>query len=726
MNQKTKHLYVFGPFSLDTFARLLLKDGQPVSLSPKAAETLVVLVENAGQLVDKDELMKKVWPDTFVEEGNLTKNIFVLRKSLAEYDESREYIETMHKRGYRFVADVNVIANPATTTAAPLPATISPTESVTPEPSVSPANGSRANWVLLLGVSLALVSAIVFALRFTKRTAHSPLDVKQRQLTFSSSENPVRYGAISPDGRYLAYADLNGIHRMLIETGESQTVPQPEVFQKERNDWQDFHWFPDGTRFLVNQNPPPERESGYAAAIWTVSVLGGPPRKFREDAGAESISPDGSLIGFSTGGWNFRVMGPNGEGAREVFETGPPGWTGYYCWSPSSRRIAYIRNPKGAIESRDLTGGALTTILPATGGRVRDIVWLPDGRIVYALKDLSPNGDTCNLWEVPVDEHTGFPREEPRRLTNWAGTCVDNLSASADGKRVAYEQWAGHASVYVADVLENGKRISPPRRLTSGESWSVPSAWTPDSKAVILNSRFNGQMEMLEQRLDGDSAKPILTGAATISDRAPLSPDGLWVLYGTDPISSRPGQIMRIPAAGGPPQFVLAGVNYGVRCAKSAASLCVIAERSSFDTPLIFTEFDPLKGRGHEIQGLDTQDSEYAWDLSPDATRIAVLESLTGKISILSLAGQPPLTINVESIKTSTFLDWAPDGQGLFVSQPTSHGFALLYVDLLGKTRTLWEQEGSLGISALPSPDGRHIAIRGWNVSSNIWMMENF
>src|SRR5215469_845765 len=403
MNQKTKHFYAFGSFHLDASARLLLKVGQPVSLPPKAVETLVVLVENARQLVDKDELMKKVWPETFVEEGNLAKNIFMLRKSLAEFDSGREYIETMPKRGYRFVAAVNLIANPAATVVAPLPAAISPTESVTPQPPALPAKSLRLNWGLLVGVSLALVSLIVVAVRFTKRPAHSPLDVKQRQLTFSSSENPVRYGAISPDGRYLAYADLNGIHRMLIETGESQTIPQPEVFRKERNDWQDFHWFPDGTRFLVNQNPPPEREGGYAATIWAVSVLGGPPRKLREVAGAESISPDGSLIGFSTEAWDFWVMGPNGEGARKVFGTGPPCCTGYYRWSPSSQRIAYIRNPEGSIESRDLKGGPPTIVLAPTGSRLKDIVWLRDGRIIYSLKELPTIGDTCNLWEVRVD-----------------------------------------------------------------------------------------------------------------------------------------------------------------------------------------------------------------------------------------------------------------------------------------------------------------------------------
>jgi Tol biopolymer transport system component len=320
----------------------------------------------------------------------------------------------------------------------------------------------------------------------------------------------------------------------------------------------------------------------------------------------------------------------------------------------------------------------------------------------------------------------GLPRGTPERLTNWAGVCVDNLSASADGKRLAFQQWAGHASVYVADLLENGKRISPPRRLTLGESWNIPSAWSPDSKAVVFNSRFNGQMEMLKQRLEEDSAKPVLTGIASVSDRTPLSPDGLWFLYTTDGRGAQPTQVMRVATTGGSPQVVMTGGNYGARCAKPPASLCVIAERSSFDAPLIFSEMDPSRGRGRELQRLGTRDSDYVWDLSPDATRIAVLECSTGKIQILSLAGQLPLSINVEGLSTSAFLDWAPDGQGLFVSRPTSHGFALLYSDLRGKTRNLWEQEGSLGISALPSPDGRHIAIRGWNVNSNIWMIEKF
>jgi len=111
MSGQTKHFYAFGPFRLDSENRVLVRDGTPVPLAPKVAETLLLLVESAGRLVDKDELIKRVWPDAFVEEGNLNKNIFVLRKLLGEWDGGREYIETVPKRGYRFVAPVNEVTH---------------------------------------------------------------------------------------------------------------------------------------------------------------------------------------------------------------------------------------------------------------------------------------------------------------------------------------------------------------------------------------------------------------------------------------------------------------------------------------------------------------------------------------------------------------------------------------------------------------------------------------
>jgi eukaryotic-like serine/threonine-protein kinase len=109
MNNQGKELYEFGPFRLDCGKRLLLRDNQPVPLQLKAFETLLVLVRQSEQVVLKDDLMKSVWPDAFVEESNLAQNVFVLRKTLGETAGQHRYIATVPGRGYRFVAKVRVI-----------------------------------------------------------------------------------------------------------------------------------------------------------------------------------------------------------------------------------------------------------------------------------------------------------------------------------------------------------------------------------------------------------------------------------------------------------------------------------------------------------------------------------------------------------------------------------------------------------------------------------------
>ena len=106
MNQRSDHHYEFGPFRLDVAERLLLRDGESVTLTPKSFDLLLALVERQGHLLEKDELLKLVWPDTFVEETNLSYNISLIRKALGDGENGQRYIETVPKRGYRFVAEV--------------------------------------------------------------------------------------------------------------------------------------------------------------------------------------------------------------------------------------------------------------------------------------------------------------------------------------------------------------------------------------------------------------------------------------------------------------------------------------------------------------------------------------------------------------------------------------------------------------------------------------------
>lgn len=106
MGEPESHFYEFGRFRLDASERVLLRDRDPVPLTPKVFEILLALVERGGHIVEKEDLMKKVWPDTYVEEGNLTQNVSLLRKALGENRDRPQFIETVARRGYRFVAAV--------------------------------------------------------------------------------------------------------------------------------------------------------------------------------------------------------------------------------------------------------------------------------------------------------------------------------------------------------------------------------------------------------------------------------------------------------------------------------------------------------------------------------------------------------------------------------------------------------------------------------------------
>lgn len=108
-DQKTKQLYEFGAFRVDPEKELLLRDNEAISLAPKAFQVLLVLMRSKKEVVTKDELLKAVWPDTFVEETNLSRNIFLLRKALGESPQDHQYIVTVPGRGYRFAEDVQLV-----------------------------------------------------------------------------------------------------------------------------------------------------------------------------------------------------------------------------------------------------------------------------------------------------------------------------------------------------------------------------------------------------------------------------------------------------------------------------------------------------------------------------------------------------------------------------------------------------------------------------------------
>ncbi len=152
MIKQGQHLYEFGPFQLDPVEHLLTRHGQPVPLTPRAFAALLVLISKSGHLVSKDELMKSIWGDAFVEEGNLTVTISMVRKALGEEGGERKYVQTVSKSGYRFVGDVHEVevVEPAPAPEVPPPAV--------PVATTALSRPSR-RWVFMLGTAAILLAA---------------------------------------------------------------------------------------------------------------------------------------------------------------------------------------------------------------------------------------------------------------------------------------------------------------------------------------------------------------------------------------------------------------------------------------------------------------------------------------------------------------------------------------------------------------------------------------
>jgi serine/threonine protein kinase len=597
-------------------------------------------------------------------------------------------------------------------------------------------------------LALLLVSVVVW---IKKRAPSTAPDFKLRQLTLNSSESPVTGGSISPDGKYLAYTDKKGLHVRVIETEEIQSVPQPEEFKNNGVTWEivPAGWFPDSARFIANAHPASESEgtwSSLTASIWMISALGGAPHKLRDNAVAWSVSPDGFSIAFGTNKGNFGereiwLMQPDGQQPQKLFDADENTAIDGTLWSPDGQRIIYVRTDGSGDTylSRDLKGGpAVTVFTPSETKNINDGVWSPDGQFIYSVRDPLAMGDTCNYWAMRLDGRTGESIDKPRRLTNWAGFCLNYTSATKDGKRLAFQESAGYATSYLGDLDAGGTRLLNSRRLAMEEgaqTEDVIGAWTADGKKVIVIRNRHDHYGLYTQSLNADTAEPIVTRAeGGLVENAMLSPDGKWVLtqvYTLPHIPSAQAPLMRIPITGGSPELIFS-VRDGSSsfCARSTSNLCAVAEATEDNKQMIVTSFDPVKGRGSELARFDLnpdwEDHLPLVDIAPDGKRLVIARGTKGPIEIHSARGQLEQIIPVEGLNNIRALGWTGDGMALLVSSASKGGTVVLHVDLRGSAKVLWSCGVGQRCSAMTSPDGRHLAIYDWKLNANMWMMENF
>jgi hypothetical protein len=192
-------------------------------------------------------------------------------------------------------------------------------------------------------------------------------------------------------------------------------------------------------------------------------------------------------------------------------------------------------------------------------------------------------------------------------------------------------------------------------------------------------------------------------------------------------VRSTPVALLSIPPTGGVPHHVLEMRNdSSYECARAPANLCVVLEVSRDEKQFTLTAFDPMKGRGKVLRTIPKDPSAYdAPALSPDGTIFALSKPHEPEIHIrlLSLTGGSDREVTVKGWPNVSGLDWASDGKAFYVGSVSPQARNLLFVDLQGNARVLWEHKGLEGtIWGLPSPDGRYLAIRADATNSNVWI----
>jgi len=281
------------------------------------------------------------------------------------------------------------------------------------------------------------------------------------------------------------------------------------------------------------------------------------------------------------------------------------------------------------------------------------------------------------------------------------------------------------SNVYVGDYSAAGPAIRNVRRLTLDASASYPHAWTADSKAVIFESDRHGNNDLFRQDLDSRVAE-MLAATPREDFHANLTPDGRWLLFLQGPLGSLlPAPVARVPAAGGMAEEVVkAGVVDEFRCALPGGKRCV-AQAVQTGKTYIYYEIDPIQGLGRELARARRSQNIYGdWALSPDGTEIALPnhDPRTAVIRILSLdePGKPEQQLSIAGLANLSGLNWTADGTGWFAVVFTSVGQRLVHVDRTGKVTPLLDSVGY----AIPSPDGRRVAMMIRLITTNAWTVE--
>jgi DNA-binding winged helix-turn-helix (wHTH) protein len=538
MSLNGNDIFEFGGFRLEAGERLLLRAGEPVALPPKAFDVLLVLVRRAGKLVSKDELLKTVWADTFVEEANLSYTVSLLRRTLAPGGDER-LIDTVQKLGYRFVLPVRAVPAPTAVPSAPAGTAQAPPQSAqtggrwTPRwRPVAAVPFVAALLVLTASAMLALAAA-----RPAARPDRGPLrfDVElPGDLTLAWYDHP----AIAPDGRRVAFAAASGgMRRIWVRALDARGATSLEGTEGARSPF----WSPDGERIaffvhgalktvaaaggpVLTLCPAPGATSG----VWTRSGVlvfgGGPISRVAETGGTPEAIAHDPMAGKA----RQEVIGLLADGVHVV-----------YADERTPRRY-WVASSVGRAAPRELRVSPDVRRVMAAGNH---LLYERDGVLVahaFDAQALQLHGAAVPLGEAEVSfvrpsaSRNGVVvfrsgREAPRELT-WRsriGARIETVGRADD-----YWQVELSPSGSRAVVVRGGARVEDndlwlldvPRsalsRLTAHRGVEADAAWSPDERRIAYTSAQAGPVTAFVKDLASGTETRLLTagGPFTVDD----------------------------------------------------------------------------------------------------------------------------------------------------------------------------------------------------------------
>jgi Tol biopolymer transport system component/DNA-binding winged helix-turn-helix (wHTH) protein len=516
-------VYEFGDWRLDPTEHLLLRNGSAVPLGPKVFDTLLVLVENAGRLITKDEFMSRVWPDSFVEDLALTQNISQLRKVLGNGE--APVIETVPKRGYRFVLTVAVRER-----------------TQAPEPQVRPPgapNRRRLNrWVYVTVFGVLLVTLLILANR-------RPPDLHASNFVQLTNDGQAKQGPIVSDGLRLYFGEGSMNHHSIAQTSVSGGEVTTLAIPLQAPDILDMA--PQGGEFFVGSSGPvstASENSGDVASIpplWIYGLSGGALRRANQStADAATWSPDGSEMAFVKGTVVYRSRS-DGSGAQEVASV--PGVGSWLRWSPDGSRLRLTVFDKATAQSSlwevALSKRGALRLLPDWNPRGSECCgnWTPDGR--FFVFQSTREGRT-EIWSLAAG------KKQPVQLTSGQiNSLAPFVSASGQKLYVIGEQLRGELSHYDSQA----NQFVPFLSGISAEfvDFSTDRQWItyvsfPDQ--TLWRSKIDGSERL---QLTSNSVRAVLPR---------WSPDGKRIAF-VDVASGKPGKIFLISSDGGTPEPLL-------------------------------------------------------------------------------------------------------------------------------------------------------------------------